>query len=88
MFVFYLQLPHTILYIICIIDFSYLWEVLDYLSNVNMLVLPNFPLQEEQFERENLQSRVDLLTSLDKKSTYAGPVYDCVVFHDGHSWRY
>ena len=46
-----------------------------------------FLLQEEQFERENLQSRVDLLTSLDKKSSYAGPVYDCVVFHDGHSWR-
>lgn len=46
------------------------------------------PLQDERFERENLQSRVDLLTSLDKKCSYAGPVYDCVVFHDGHSWRY
>ena len=46
-----------------------------------------FPLQEEQFERENLQSKVDLLTLLDNKCSYAGPVYDCVVFHDGHSWR-
>lgn len=46
-----------------------------------------FSLQEEQFERENLQSKVDLLTSLDERCSYAGPVYDCVVFHDGHSWK-
>ena len=44
-------------------------------------------LQEDQFDREDLQSRVDLLTSLDKNCSYAGPVYDCVVFHDGSSWR-
>ena len=38
--------------------------------------------------REELQSRVDLLTTLSGKNSLPGPVVDCVVFHDGESWRY
>ena len=44
-------------------------------------------LQDLRLERENLQAKVDLLSSLANKSSIAGPVYDCVVFNDGHSWR-
>ena len=41
-----------------------------------------------QLEKEDLQARVDILNSLTGKNSIAGPVYDCVVFHDGKSWRY
>ena len=44
--------------------------------------------QDERFEHEDLKATVDVLTNLNNKCSLAGPVYDCVVFHDGHSWRY
>lgn len=37
--------------------------------------------------KEELQMRVDLLTTLDKKFNDCGPIYDCLVFHDGDTWR-
>ncbi|WAR28137.1 TPP2-like protein [Mya arenaria] len=45
------------------------------------------PNQEEKQERENLQAEVDILTDMDKKYSDCGPVYDCVVFNDGETWR-
>ncbi|XP_076356359.1 tripeptidyl-peptidase II isoform X2 [Tachypleus tridentatus] len=42
---------------------------------------------EERLEREELDARVEVLTTLEKKYKNDGPVYDCVVFHDGNMWR-
>ena len=44
--------------------------------------------QDLRLERENLQAKVDLLSSIANKNNFPGPVYDCVVFHDGTSWRW
>ena len=41
----------------------------------------------ERLLREELQSRCDLLSSPGSKATNPGPVFDCVVFHDGETWR-
>ena len=46
------------------------------------------PFQQEKLVKEDLQARVEVLTSLDKSFTDTGPVFDCVVFHDGHAWRF
>ena len=37
--------------------------------------------------KEDLQARVDSLLTLEKKYTDCGPVFDCVVFYDGSTWR-
>ena len=39
-------------------------------------------------ELQDHQAKVDVLNALGSKVSLAGPVYDCVVFHDGTSWRY
>ncbi|XP_023235229.1 tripeptidyl-peptidase 2-like [Centruroides sculpturatus] len=43
--------------------------------------------QDDRFQRDELEARVDVLNSLDKKYNDLGPVYDCVVFHDGNTWK-
>ena len=43
--------------------------------------------QEEKSEREELQAQIDVLNNLQKKYTDSGAIYDCVVFHDGSTWR-
>ena len=43
--------------------------------------------QEDKLEKEELQARLDVLSTLDKKFSCCGPVFDCVVFHDGTTWR-
>ncbi|KAH9512673.1 tripeptidyl-peptidase II Tpp2, partial [Bulinus truncatus] len=42
---------------------------------------------EDKTKREDLQAKVEILNSLDKKYPELGAVYDCVVFHDGDRWK-
>ena len=44
-------------------------------------------LQEDKWLKEDLQCQVDYLEKFDKAYNDRGPVYDCVVFHDGQTWR-
>ncbi|XP_057301280.1 tripeptidyl-peptidase 2-like isoform X1 [Hydractinia symbiolongicarpus] len=41
----------------------------------------------EKLEHENLKATVEALNTIDKKYKDPGPVFDCVVFHDGEMWR-
>jgi tripeptidyl-peptidase-2 len=42
---------------------------------------------EQQRERDELEARVDRLEALAQGYDDPGPVFDCVVFHDGTQWR-
>eukprot|EP00794_Sanderia_malayensis_P011065 gene11065-12233_t len=42
--------------------------------------------QHERLELEDCKAAIDVLNSLDKKYKDPGPVFDCVVFHDGDEW--
>ncbi|XP_041482803.1 tripeptidyl-peptidase 2-like isoform X1 [Lytechinus variegatus] len=48
---------------------------------------PNVTKQEEKLERDNLAAMLDVLNNADKKYSDPGPVYDCLVFNDGNTWR-
>lgn len=43
--------------------------------------------QDDKQEKENLQSYIDVLNNMEKTYEEAGPMLDCVVFHDGATWR-
>ncbi|KOB68032.1 putative tripeptidylpeptidase II, partial [Operophtera brumata] len=47
----------------------------------------NKELQDFETEKEELEARVDVLQTAEKKYNDLGPSYDCVLFHDGEGWR-
>jgi len=44
-------------------------------------------LQEEKFAFEELQSKIEALATFEKKFSDYGAALDCIVFHDGTTWR-
>ncbi|CAI9728027.1 tripeptidyl-peptidase 2-like [Octopus vulgaris] len=46
-----------------------------------------YPNPDELNVREDLTNQIEILNNLDKKHNDCGPVFDCVVFHDGETWR-
>lgn len=41
----------------------------------------------EKLTKDDAESRVTQLNTLEKKYNDLGPAYDCVVYHDGKVWR-
>ena len=45
------------------------------------------PSPAEKKGRDELQARLDVLADAQKHYDDPGPIYDCVAFHDGQTWR-
>ncbi|MCK4341305.1 MAG: S8 family serine peptidase [Phycisphaerae bacterium] len=45
------------------------------------------PTSEQMKERDELELRLELLDAMQDEYDDPGPVFDCVVFHDGSVWR-
>lgn len=41
----------------------------------------------QKLAKEDLECQVEVLNTFEKKYADQGPVYDCIVFHDGIMWK-
>lgn len=56
------------------------------LSNLDSSQNANSTNENEKHEKEDCEAKLDVLNNLDKKYCDSGPVYDCILFHDGSKW--
>jgi len=49
--------------------------------------IESFNKKTSKVDKAELEARLDALTAATKSYSDPGPVYDCVVFHDGKQWR-
>ncbi|KFM79322.1 Tripeptidyl-peptidase 2, partial [Stegodyphus mimosarum] len=54
--------------------------------NASLSKLSQVPFKSKM-EKEDLEAKLEILNSLEKKFCDVGPTYDCIVFHDGRQWR-
>jgi len=47
----------------------------------------NVTTEEDKLAHENLKQFAEVLKTLDKNFADVGPVFDCIVFNDGETWR-
>ncbi|KAL3289997.1 hypothetical protein HHI36_023375 [Cryptolaemus montrouzieri] len=43
--------------------------------------------ESDKLIKENLEAKIEILNSFEKKYSDVGPVYDCIIFHDGNMWK-
>lgn len=46
-----------------------------------------FISQELKLQKEDLEANIELLDSISNETEHPGTALDCIVFHDGDSWR-
>ena len=57
------------------------------LENQLRTEIENFNKDKSDVEKSELEARLAALTSATKSYSDPGPIYDCIVFHDGEHWR-
>lgn len=57
-----------------------------YTSHIYYLFVDSNLTDFEKLIKEDLEAKLEILTNAEKKFIDSGPIYDCILFHDGHKW--